>query len=352
MKYPLHRILTYLLAGGLLLYLGRPLLVPLSFGLFISLLLYPLCEWMERRGLGRTAAIALGLFSLLIPLTLLGYLLVSQLLSLGSLWPDMKEKLVVAATDLGEYVDQSLQISRSQRQQWIRQGVESSAGDFFRFLQSTLSASVSSLVFLILVPIYSFLILLYRGRLVRAVEMLVAADWRPKVRPILRLSIRSFFEFIKGMLLVYLIVGLLNSIGLLLLGIPHALLFGFIASILTFIPYVGIMIAALPPIAVSWITYNSIAYPLGVVAIYAVVQYFEANLIFPWAVGRRVNLNTLSTIVSIVLGGIVWGGAGMILFIPFVAIAKLIAEQVEGAEALVLLLGDDEEAPLPKQQPE
>jgi predicted PurR-regulated permease PerM len=347
MKYPIDRLLTYLLAGGLLLYLGQPLLVPLSFGLFISLLLYPLCVRLERRGLGRPAAIGLSLLSLLIPLTLLGYLLVSQLVALGTLWPDMKGKLIQAVAELGRFVDESLPFSRLQLQEWVQQGIESSAGDFFKVVQNTLTASISSLVFLILVPIYSFLLLLYRGQLARAVEMLVTRDWRPRVRPILALSIRSFYEFIKGMLLVYLIVGVLNSLGLLLLGIPHAILFGFIASILTFIPYVGILIAALPPIAVAWITYNSLAYPLGVVAIYAVVQYFEANLIFPWAVGRRVNLNTLSTIVSIVLGGIIWGGAGMILFIPFVAIAKLIAEQVPGAEALVLLLGTDEEVPPP-----
>jgi predicted PurR-regulated permease PerM len=92
------------------------------------------------------------------------------------------------------------------------------------------------------------------------------------------------------MLIVYLIVGLLNSIGLLIVGVPHPFMFGFIASILTFIPYIGIMISSLLPIAVSWITFNSIWYPLGVVLVFSIVQALEAYVIFPFAVGRRLKL--------------------------------------------------------------
>jgi predicted PurR-regulated permease PerM len=142
------------------------------------------------------------------------------------------------------------------------------------------------------------------------------------------------------MLVVYLTVGLLNSIGLLIIGVPHPFLFGFIASILTFIPYVGIMISSLLPIAVSWITFNSIWYPLGVILVFSVVQALEAYIIFPFAVGSRLKINTLVIIVMITMGGILWGAAGMILFIPFISIVKLIADRTEGLKTLSLLLGD------------
>jgi predicted PurR-regulated permease PerM len=68
------------------------------------------------------------------------------------------------------------------------------------------------------------------------------------IHEILIETIRAYYNFIKGMLIVYLIVGLLNSIGLLIVGVPHPFMFGFIASILTFIPYVGIMISSLYPL--------------------------------------------------------------------------------------------------------
>lgn len=145
------------------------------------------------------------------------------------------------------------------------------------------------------------------------------------------------------MLVVYLIVGLLNSIGLWIIGVPNPFLFGFIASILTFIPYVGIMISSLLPIAVSWITYNSIWYPLAVIAVFSIVQVLEAYIIFPFAVGSRLKINTLVIIIVVIVGGILWGAAGMILFIPFISIVKLIADRTPSLKTLSVLLGDGEQ---------
>jgi predicted PurR-regulated permease PerM len=82
------------------------------------------------------------------------------------------------------------------------------------------------------------------------------------------------------MIWVYLIVGILNSTGLLVLGIRHALLFGFLTDIMIIIPYIGIFISALLPISVAWITKDSLWYPLGVIAVFGFVQYPEANEIF------------------------------------------------------------------------
>jgi len=143
------------------------------------------------------------------------------------------------------------------------------------------------------------------------------------------------------MLLVYLIVGVLNSIGLAIVGIPHPFLFGFIASVLTFIPYVGIIISSLLPIAISWITFNSIWYPLGVILVFSIVQMLEAYIIFPYAVGSRLKINTLVIIVMVIFGGILWGAAGMILFIPFISIVKLIADRTESLKTLSILLGEE-----------
>ena len=72
------------------------------------------------------------------------------------------------------------------------------------------------------------------------------------------------------------------------------------------------------------------------------VQLLEAYIIFPFAVGRRLKINTLVIILVITLGGILWGAAGMILFIPFVSIAKLIAERTKELKILEVLLGEGE----------
>ena len=75
--------------------------------------------------------------------------------------------------------------------------------------------------------------------MVIALEFIFPHIDKARIREILKLTIDTYYNFIKGMAIVYIIVGILNSVGLLILGVPHAILFGFIASILTFIPYVG-----------------------------------------------------------------------------------------------------------------
>jgi predicted PurR-regulated permease PerM len=72
-----------------------------------------------------------------------------------------------------------------------------------------------------------------------------------------------------------------------------------------------------------------------------VVQYLEANVIFPMVVGHQLRLNTLSTLIAMFIGGIIWGAAGLILFVPFAAILKILADRIEGLQPLSVLLGPD-----------
>lgn len=345
----LLQTLLLILCSGLILYLGSSVLVPLSFGLFIAMLLYPVCAWLERKKMGRAFAILLSLLTLMVPISFLITLLVLQVVSLREYFPDLQLKLLELANDIMAYSENTFGIEKGKWRIWAVQGVESSIQSIFQFVRNTIKASLSGTVLLIIIPVYSFLILYSRERLVHVVELLVPKDLKGRLKGILHEAVSSYAQFIKGMATVYLIVGILNSVGLLILGIPNALFFGFVASILTFIPYIGIMIGALLPIVVSWTLYDSIYYPIGVVAIYAFVQYLEANLIFPWAVSKRINLSTLSTLIAIFAGGLIWGASGMILFVPYMAIARIIADQIKGGEAVALLLGDD---PVPVAKPD
>ncbi|HNP23173.1 MAG TPA: AI-2E family transporter [Panacibacter sp.] len=331
-------LLTFAVAC-FLLYEGRSIFIPLSFGLLISFVLYPICKWLEKKGVPRSPAILISLSMLLLLFAGIAVLVVSQFTSFTKEWPAISDRLQVAFVNLGDYLYNSWNITRQTQQDWLQQIFKNSSGYFFQLLKDFLTTSIISSVFFLLVPVYAFLILYYRRRFITVLEKMFP---KINVREILQLSIVSYFHFIKGMALVYLVVGVLNSIGLLLLGIPHAILFGFLASILTFIPYVGIISASLLPITISWITYNSILYPLGVIAVFAFVQYLEANLIFPWAVSQQLQLNTLMLIIVIFAGGIVWGSAGLILFIPFAAILKLVADHTPGMELVADILGIDE----------
>ena len=218
-----------------------------------------------------------------------------------------------------------------------------SGENFLTIVRGTVSASAFSIVLLVLIPVYAILILYYRQYWMKILGRLFPSEKNESLREMMTLTIKAYYNFIKGMALVYIIVGSLNSVGLLLLGVSHAILFGFIASILTFIPYVGIIVGSLLPIAMAWITYDSIWYPVGIVAIFTFVQYLEANVIFPIAVSNRLNVNTLVMLIAIFTGGILWGMAGMILFVPFIGIAKLIADHNPKWKTVSMILGNSAE---------
>jgi predicted PurR-regulated permease PerM len=333
------QLLQYVVFVSVLLYVGKNLFIPLSFALLISFILYPFCSWLERKGLNRITSILAGI-TLLLGLAVGAItLLVQQFAAFVKEWPTVKIKLEESLIELSYVLKNDYAISKEQQNALLDQFINRSSGDVMGMIKDALSTSAFWLVLLILIPVFAVLILYYRNLLANVLYRIFSNERRESIMKILLLTITTYYNFIKGMAVVYIIVGILNSAGLLLLGVPHAIFFGFMAAILTFIPYVGIMVGALLPIAMAWITFNSIWYALGVVGIFAFVQYLEANVIFPIAVSNRLNINALATLVAILVGGILWGVAGMILFVPFLAITKLIADHHPKMKTWSILLG-------------
>ncbi|MGE0771914.1 MAG: AI-2E family transporter [Cyclobacteriaceae bacterium] len=333
------RTLQYVAYVSAVLYFGRTILIPLSFSLLISFILQPICGWLEKKGLSRLAAIITSMTVLSVLMIGLVALLIQQLVAFAVDWPQIRLKLIDAMDAVSLQLLESFNISKEQQNVWLKQLIDQSGGNLFQIIGNLISSYSFAMVLLILIPILSSLMLFYRHRLVKALYMLFPVESRVGIRDILNSTIKAYYNFIKGMGIVYLVVGILNSIGLLILGIPHAIFFGFVVAVLTFIPYIGIVVGSLLPISMAWITYNSVWYPIGVILIFAFVQYLEANIIFPLAVSNRLQINALATIVAILLGGLLWGVAGMILFVPFLAIIKLITDHSPQLKTWSTLLG-------------
>jgi predicted PurR-regulated permease PerM len=270
------------------------------------------------------------------------YLLFTQVVAFSNEWQTFKEKLTETVSQLSVMIAERFDVSSEKQTSFIENAIDNSGTQAISLLKITAYSISETVFYLLIIPVYSFLILYYRRMLTNVLYHVFRSENKAVIREILVETIHAYYNFIKGMLLVYLIVGILNSLGLYIIGIPHPFLFGFIASILTFIPYVGIFISSLLPITVSWITFNSIWYPIGVIMVFSIVQILEAYIIFPYAVGSRLKINTLIIILVIIIGGILWGPAGMILFIPFISIAKLIADRTASLKTLSLLLGNGE----------
>lgn len=328
-----------LLFAGALLKIGSPLFIPLAYALFISIILYPVCHSMEKKGIQRNLAIVFGLIMVTVFLTLIGMVFGWQLQKIFSEWPQIREKLSELLLATQQYLTVQFGFTNEEILVWLKEVLDNALGTSAGMVGTTLQSVFINLTMIVLIPIYTFLLLHYRGRLVAFLFLLLPLNQRSGITEVIHLSVHAYYKFIRGMALVYFMVGTLNALGLWLMGIPYAFLFGYLTAVMTFIPYVGIIVAGIMPIMYAWITYGVIWYPLGVVALFTFVQYLEANIIFPWAVGQRLELNTLATLMVIVIGGIVWGASGMILFIPFAAILKLISDRMPGWEAVSMFLG-------------
>jgi predicted PurR-regulated permease PerM len=334
------RILQFIFFSCLFLYFGKAVLIPLSFSLLIAFTIYPVCQWLEKKKVSRTIAVLLSTSLVIIFFMALLFLLTALILSLAKEGPQLKEEIVLGLKGLSIFLANTFSINQELQQQWILNTIENSSSYFVPFIRTTFIESSLLLAMMVLIPVFSALILFYRHMLVSALFQFLPDNSHESIIEVIKLTISSYFRFIKGMMIVYIVVGLLNSLGLLLLGIPNAFMFGFLVSVMTFIPYVGIVISSLIPVSIAWYTYHSVWYPLGVVGIFAVVQYLEANIIFPIAVGKQLRINSLILLVIILIGGVLWGAAGMILFVPFTSVLKLIADRSKKLKGLSILLGD------------
>ena len=333
-------MLQYLFFIAVILYLGKSLFIPLSLGLLISFILYPFCKWLEQHKLPRFWAIFISLLVFILITSSIVFLLSYQFVQFMHEWPELSEKLTILIQQLDDRIANS----------WSKTFIDPDVGLLGSLISyvtehvlpqvpAALYQSSISFVLFIIIPIFSGLILFYREVLVAFLFLIFPSNTEKYISKLMPEVIVTYYNFIKGMGLVYLIVGIFNSIGLFVLGVPNPIFFGFVASILTFIPYVGITIGAILPMTVSWIKYDSVFYPIGVMIVFIIVQIMEANIIFPLAVSQKLKINALITLVVIVAGGIIWGAMGMILFLPFVAILKLIADQVEEMKPISVLLG-------------
>ncbi len=336
-SFLLVKYLQLIFFASAILYFGSTLFIPMLYGLLIAIVLYPVCQWLETHGWPRSLAITAGL---LIVVILFGALVSLLIFQANIFWrdvPELMNKLSPALVRFQNWLESTMGISIPQQQQWWQETVHNIGSNAGSIAKNTISATAGTIFILFLVPVFAALFLYNRETFVKFLVSITGKQYRQKLKDVLDEVIHTYFKFIKGMLLVYLIVGALNSIGLLALGIRHAILFGMLTAIMTIIPYVGIIISALLPISVAWITKDSVWYPIGVIAVFTVVQYLEANVIFPRVVATQLKVSTWITLVAIIAGGLLWGVSGMILFIPFVGILKVVLDRIPEASSLSIL---------------
>jgi predicted PurR-regulated permease PerM len=321
--------------------------VPISFAALFSVVLLPVVKRLEKRT-GRIIAITLVLLSSFLVVGLFSWFIVSQLTSLVTSLPGLEEKFFQHINLLRASLNDQFNISIEEQGQLLKEG----AKNLSAYATDLLFSTSYLIYFFVQVPIYIFLFLLYRDRFK---EFLLALrpdstlQWKDEIQRMVR-------SYISGLSMVVFIAGALNSIGLLILGIDHAIFFGFLSGMLTMIPYVGITIGATLPTLLALVTKDSAWSAVGVIGVHAFVQFLEGNFITPKITGSRISVNALAAIVALLIAGKIWGIAGMILAVPAVGILKIILSYSKELRPLVILIGDEKHSepemiPIPPEEP-
>jgi predicted PurR-regulated permease PerM len=184
----------------------------------------------------------------------------------------------------------------------------------------------TSLVHVVTIPVLMFYFMKDGDDIAEYAKKLVLPRSRRWVFPLVDDIDEVLGGFIRGQLLVALIIGVLSSIALLLLGIPYWLVLGILAGIGDLVPYVGPFLGALPAVFITLTTDPLKA--LWVVVAFIIVQQIESNLISPKIVGHSVGLHPAAIIFVLLLGGSLWGLVGLLVAVPLAGVLKVILENI------------------------
>ncbi|GAB3991802.1 AI-2E family transporter [Spirosoma daeguense] len=320
------------------IYLGQDILVPLAMSGLIAVLLRPIENRFTRWGMHKVVAISIALLIAILIVSGVTILLSMQVSNFADDLPKIRQNLNDSFHKIQRWVRQEYNVSYRQQNQYLQKAQAQTLDT----LQSsdTLGVITGPLGTLTLVPIYVFLLLYYRTMLLHFIIVLFTEKHTERVREVLGEVKAVIQSYMVGLLIETTLVAILNSVGLLVLGVQYAILLGVMAAILNLIPYIGGLVATLLTVLVTFSNTPELSVILGVVGIFLLVQFIDNNVFVPLVVASKVRVNALVSIVGVLIGGALAGVSGMFLSIPAIAIMKVIFDRVESLRAWGILLGD------------
>jgi predicted PurR-regulated permease PerM len=332
-------VLLSICLTGFVLYVGQDIIIPVVLAAFFAILLSPIVVFLESKKVPRLLSIAIAVILAIAVITGLVYFISLQLSSFFTSLPELEKKLEVLLVDSLSNMANSLHLKTDNVQYWLTDTKKDLISDSRKYIGTTLTTLSGILAILILLPVYTIMILYYEPLFMSFVQQVVPQQKHEMTRNIIMEAKTVMQSYLTGLMLEVLIVATLNTTGLLLLGIDYAILWAIIGAILNIIPYIGITISTIFPFMMALITKDP-AHGFLVLAVYAVVQFIDNNIIVPKVVASRIRINALTTVIVVVIGGTLWGVAGMFLALPLVAVVKIICDRIPHLKPYGFLIGD------------
>ena len=307
---------TALVLGLALLWAAADVFLLIFAGILVAVLLRGLSGWVsDHTRLSDRWSLALVVLAIVAlwasGTALLGAQLVAQVSELVERAPQMMQQFrqQVEQTPLGRQI-----LERAAQSGQQGGGGASSAASPIAGILSTASGAVADVVIVLFVGLY---LAVKPDLYINGLLHLVPIARRPRVTEVLHTIGYSLRWLLVGQLASMIVVGVLTSVGLMLLGVPLGLLFGVLAGLLEFVPTIGPLIAAVPAVLFALTQGTSTA--LLVVLLFAVIQVIEGNVLTPLVLQRAVDLPPVLTIAALVVLGTLFGFLGLLLATPLLA---------------------------------
>lgn len=325
-----------------IMYALSSILLPVLFSILFAISLYPIARKLEKVGLGRafSALIAISIVSIF--LCGLIYFIIHQVIVIGQDGTELQGKFMGIFDTIQVWIQNQFGVDSNQIYQYVRDQTDKIVSYMGGTLSTAFGSIGSILTSSILVPLLTFFLLYYRTFFREFFFKVFESTPNHVVNDVLNKIYDVVQSYLLGLVLVMGIVAVLNTVGLYILGVQYAWFFGTLASLLMLLPYIGIAIGSILPAVFALATKDTAWYALGVVIWFQVVQFLEGNFITPNIVGSKVSINPLMAIISIFLGGMLFGLAGLILALPLTATIKVILDNIPATKAFGFLIGEPE----------
>jgi predicted PurR-regulated permease PerM len=345
LKFPFYAKLTLILVGLIaitfVLHISENILVPVMMSFLFAILLHPIVQFFKTKlRFPHVLAVIIAVILLVLFFVGLFVFLSIQITDFASDFDKIQRNINIHLSNAQGYVRDNFHLSSREQKEYIDTATEDSMEKGKEIIGTTLMSFTDTLLNLTLIPIYTFLILLYRTHFLLFLTKLVKKENHEQLKNILaniRLAINSY---IVGLIIQLFVIATLTTVGYMIIGVKYAILLGIITGILNLIPYIGILFAGLLSIVATLTGSPDLSLMIGVVIVTIVVQLIDNNIIVPLVVSSKVEINAFISIIGIIIGGAIAGISGMFLALPVLAIMKVIFDRIESLKPWGYLLGD------------
>jgi predicted PurR-regulated permease PerM len=315
------------------LYLLSPILSPFLIAALLAYLLDPITDRLEVKGLSRTFSVAV-VFGIGFVIIILFFLLIIPILEtqIRHLLDVLPGYMTWGVTMLGPILEKNFNVDLSvlevdRFKNIITSNWRSTGG----VVKTTLQAISKSgfvvlewLANLALIPLIGFYLLRDWDRLIYYLESLLPLSIEPTITKLSVESDQVLSAFLRGQLSVMISLSIIYAVGLSMVGLDFGILIGIIAGLVSFVPYLGVIIGVLlASLAVIFQTQN-ITDLLGVFAVFGFGQVVESFILTPILVGDKIGLHPVTVIFAIMAGGELFGFVGVLLALPVTAVLAVV----------------------------